>query len=188
MRRLAADLGVTPNALYSYVRDKGDLLRGVVQLVIDEVAIPECDEGEWQQQVLQLCAALRAGLLRHPHIVTARGFREVFPFGFLSFAAELGRRLHDAGFRDRDDVEILFALFYATVGFVTMEVARSERGLPTRSGAFRRHLADLVAPEMLPLAVEMVPLVLGVDLTAAFERAILAMLHGFAAARPAEPA
>lgn len=187
MRRLAADLGVMPSALYTYVRDKSDLLRGIVQIVIDEVAIPASSGAVWQQEILQLCAALRTGLLRHPHIVTARGFREVFPFGFLSFTVELGRRLHEAGFRDRDTVDVLFALFYATIGFVTMEVARSERGVGTRREDFRKYVAEMVAPDMLPRTFEMVPLVVGVDLTVAFERAVLAMLDGFASARQVEP-
>jgi hypothetical protein len=108
----------------------------------------------------------------------------MIPFGFLPFTTELGRLLHEQGIRERDNVEVLFALFYFTVGFVTMEIARGEHGIDTRSErAFRAQLDGLVAPDMLEQAFAMVPLVRGVDLSATFDRALRAMLDGFAPLR-----
>lgn len=68
MRRLAADLGVVPMALYKHVRDKEDLLDGVVDALVgeieDTVATP-APEG-WRPALRARVLAARRVLLRHP--------------------------------------------------------------------------------------------------------------------------
>jgi AcrR family transcriptional regulator len=68
MRRVARELGVASTAIYWHVRTRDDLLKGVLERAISEVAIPEVDEVEWEEGLRILCRSL-ATVLQHPHIV-----------------------------------------------------------------------------------------------------------------------
>lgn len=58
MRRLAEALQVTPMALYKHVVDKDDLVTGMVDVVVDQMAVPApTDPRRWR-------AGMRAALLR----------------------------------------------------------------------------------------------------------------------------
>jgi TetR/AcrR family transcriptional regulator, tetracycline repressor protein len=65
LRRLADDLGVTPNALYNHVADRDDLLDAVVDLYVSELVLPVRD-GEWPGWVRSVAVSFREQLLRNP--------------------------------------------------------------------------------------------------------------------------
>ncbi|MEA2526660.1 MAG: hypothetical protein QOF73_3887 [Thermomicrobiales bacterium] len=65
MRRLAQDLGVEAMSLYRHVRNKGDLVDGMVDLVFDEIGLPPSG-GDWTTAMRQRATAVRAVLARHP--------------------------------------------------------------------------------------------------------------------------
>jgi AcrR family transcriptional regulator len=65
MRSVAARLGVTPMALYHHVRDKEDLLDGLVERLLAELPIP--DPGlPWDERLRAMAASLRETAARHP--------------------------------------------------------------------------------------------------------------------------
>lgn len=64
MRRLAADLGVQPSALYWHVPNKQMLLAAVADEVLHEVP-PVLATGDWRDGALAAVHALRATLLAH---------------------------------------------------------------------------------------------------------------------------
>jgi AcrR family transcriptional regulator len=184
IRQLAADLGVAPNSLYSYVRDKDDILHGAVEVAFGNLEVPRTTGSSWQQRVMDLCAWLRRRLLEHPNLV-ASSLAETTPFPFISFPTAVGIVLHEAGFEDRELIETLFCFVYHTVGFVTMEVARVRRGIPTGSDA--RVLARLAQsrfgePEIAE-ATRLIRLIRAMDLDAVFDRSVGGMLEGISAAR-----
>lgn len=65
MRRLAAELAVVPMALYKHVADKDELLNGMVDAVIGEIA-PAPAGLDWKSAVRQRILAARQAVLRHP--------------------------------------------------------------------------------------------------------------------------
>ena len=65
MRRLAETLDVVPMALYKHVRNKEELLDGMVETVIGEIDAPLRDV-EWKGAVRHRVLAARRVLLRHP--------------------------------------------------------------------------------------------------------------------------
>jgi AcrR family transcriptional regulator len=67
-RRLAADLGVTPMALYRYVDGKDALLDGIGDLVLSELELPE-PSGDWRGQLRAMALSFRAALVAHPAVV-----------------------------------------------------------------------------------------------------------------------
>jgi AcrR family transcriptional regulator len=65
MRRLADKLGVVPMALYKHVANKDELLDGMVDVLIGEIA-PAVQAGDWKRAVRQRVLSARQVLLRHP--------------------------------------------------------------------------------------------------------------------------
>jgi AcrR family transcriptional regulator len=65
-RGLAADLGVTPMALYRYVSSKHELVTAIRERAYTEFELPDPDAGSWQDQLRALAQSFRRVLLAHP--------------------------------------------------------------------------------------------------------------------------
>jgi AcrR family transcriptional regulator len=65
MRSVAERIGVTPMALYHHVRDKEDLLDGLVERLLTELPIPD-PTLPWDQRLRAMAGSLRAAAARHP--------------------------------------------------------------------------------------------------------------------------
>jgi AcrR family transcriptional regulator len=65
MRRLAAELGVVPMALYKHVANKDELLDGMIDVVVAEIDPPRTDT-DWKTAVRERILSARRALLRHP--------------------------------------------------------------------------------------------------------------------------
>src|SRR5919204_3031502 len=65
MRKLAQELGVEAMSLYTHVRNKEDLLDGVVDAVIGEIPT-SADGADWKTSLRQTVLAARSVVLRHP--------------------------------------------------------------------------------------------------------------------------
>ena len=65
MRKLAQELGVVPMALYKHVANKEELLDGMVDVIVGEIAAPEPDP-DWKGAVRRRILSARETLLRHP--------------------------------------------------------------------------------------------------------------------------
>jgi AcrR family transcriptional regulator len=65
MRKLAQKLGVVPMALYKHVANKDELLDGIVDVVVSEIAPPDPNL-DWKRAIRARILSARAALLRHP--------------------------------------------------------------------------------------------------------------------------
>ena len=65
MRRLAQELGIEAMSLYTHVRNKDDLLDGMVDAVISSIPI-KADGVDWKASLRQTVLAARSVVLRHP--------------------------------------------------------------------------------------------------------------------------
>ena len=65
MRRLAQNLDVVPMALYKHVANKGELLDGMVDVILGEIE-PPGRGGEWKSAVRRRILSARRSLLAHP--------------------------------------------------------------------------------------------------------------------------
>ena len=65
MRKLGQELGVEAMAIYRHVRDKDDLLDGVVQVLVGQIGRPAAGDG-WKATLREQLMAARAVMLRHP--------------------------------------------------------------------------------------------------------------------------
>ena len=64
IRSLAAELGVKPMSIYSYVADKDAILDGLVDRVFSEI-YPTEPGRDWRAEMLRRCESARAVLRRH---------------------------------------------------------------------------------------------------------------------------
>jgi AcrR family transcriptional regulator len=65
MRKLAQELGVEAMSLYTHVRNKNDLLDGMVDAVIGQIPM-SADGVDWKTSLRQMVLAARGVMLRHP--------------------------------------------------------------------------------------------------------------------------
>src|SRR2546426_3537885 len=65
MRKLGDRVGVEAMSLYNHVRNKEDLLDGMVDVVFSEIDLPSAGV-EWRTAMRQRATSLRQVLLRHP--------------------------------------------------------------------------------------------------------------------------
>jgi AcrR family transcriptional regulator len=65
MRRLAAELGVVPMALYKHVANKDELLDGMIDVVVGEIDPPD-GGADWKTAIRRRVLSARRMLLRHP--------------------------------------------------------------------------------------------------------------------------
>jgi AcrR family transcriptional regulator len=102
-RRLGHELGRDAMALYRHAPDRAALLDGMVELVLEELEIPEGGQ-DWQTQLSRTAHDFRRLALAHPHVVglivtrplsTPLGLR---PLGTLRPLERLLTVLTEAGF------------------------------------------------------------------------------------------
>jgi AcrR family transcriptional regulator len=65
MRRVAQDLGVVPMALYKHIAYKGELLDGMIDVVVAEID-PPIPDADWKTMIRERILSARRTLLRHP--------------------------------------------------------------------------------------------------------------------------
>jgi AcrR family transcriptional regulator len=65
MRRLAQELGVEAMSLYTHVRNKDDLLDGMVDAVISMIPV-DTDAADWRTSLRRMALGARGVMLRHP--------------------------------------------------------------------------------------------------------------------------
>src|SRR6478735_4629109 len=66
MRKLAKELGVEAMSLYNHVRNKEDLLAGLVDIVFGEIEVAEPGTVEWRPAMRERARSVREALNRHP--------------------------------------------------------------------------------------------------------------------------
>jgi AcrR family transcriptional regulator len=65
MRKLGQELGVVAMALYRHVRNKDDLLDGLVEAIVGQIGRPQPRDG-WKASLREQAMAARRVMLRHP--------------------------------------------------------------------------------------------------------------------------
>ena len=100
MRKLARELGVEAMSLYNHVANKGDLVSGIVDLVLEEIEVPP-ETDEWDVAIRQAAIAAHEALLRHPWacslVMSPKTFR-ISGSPRVRYMEFLLRRLREAGF------------------------------------------------------------------------------------------
>ena len=148
MRRLADRLGVAPNALYTHVRGKADLLDGLIDQVYAGLTLELDRSGDWTQQLTTLSQAIRAHLLAHPAVVPYAIQQPGLGPHSLRLGEAIYNVLRPAGFSDQAVVGTVYGLLTYILGFVALEIPRAGTDPQTSDEYVRRMWAFFAA---LPL-------------------------------------
>src|SRR5215216_4872060 len=186
MRRLADRLGVAPNALYTYVRGKADLIDGLVDQVYAGLDLEPDPAGDWTEQLATLSQGIRGHLLAHPAVVP---FALQQP-GLGPHSLRLGEAIYNvlrpAGFSDQAVVGIVYALLTYILGFVALEVPRAGTTQQSSDEVVRRMWAFFAAlpPGEFPHHVQLAPLLAHISTDDQFRFGIRTFLAGLNAQQP----
>jgi len=146
MRRLAAELGAGVMSLYTYVRDKDDL----VDQMVDQVSAYE-PTGE-PADLLTLAGWQRDLMLRHPWLLSALPNRQLVGANTLGSLERGLAALAPTGLPGGAKMEILALLTGFVAGYVSHERAQAAAGItdPERIAAHVAQLRTAVATGAYP--------------------------------------
>jgi TetR/AcrR family transcriptional regulator, tetracycline repressor protein len=183
MRRLADRLGVTPNALYTHVRGKADLIDGLIDQVYAGLNIEPDPAGDWAQQLTTLSQNIRAYLLAHPAVVPYALQQPGLGPHSLRLGEAIYNVLRPAGFSDQAVVGTVYALVTYILGFVALEIPRAGTTPQTSEEFVRRMWAFFAAlpPGEFPHTVELAAQLARISTDDQFQFGIRTFLAGLQA-------
>lgn len=144
MRRLAEELGVMPNAIYTYFPGKEALLDTLLDSLLGEIDIPDPESVDWRDGLAHIMDASRRLLVAHPRLVEPFLSRPALGPNAARLGEATLRLLARAGVEGEQAVTALRALLAYTMGYAALQAARrgdrerAERG----EAAFRSLSAD----------------------------------------------
>ena len=158
MRRLAAELGVMPNALYTYFPHKEALLDALLDDLLAGIEAGDPDGDDWREGLVRVMDATRRLLLAHPQLASAFIGRP----GLGPNAVRLGEitleLLERGGLEGPRAVEALRVLLVYSLGFAAFQAPRVQGdvgGRSVRAEAAFAGLAEEEFPRMRGLAGEL---------------------------------
>ena len=96
MRKLADGLGVQAMSLYNHVANKEDLLDGILDSALAEIAVPRADT-DWRMQIREVAISAHETTLRHPWAADLSVRAKLGP-GRLQYSESLLGCFRNAGF------------------------------------------------------------------------------------------
>jgi AcrR family transcriptional regulator len=179
MRRLGRELGVEAMSLYNHVRDKEEVLTGIIESVMMEFGLP-ASEGDWLRRIRSMAVEFRRVLLAHPHVIQLIAEHHgppASPDGFLPVEVALST-LRAGGLSPQDTIHAYRALVGYVMGYVTLETGGLWSEDPEddpwpQQEAFFRAFA-----ERLPTTLEMLPYLQECDSDAEFRFGLDILLEG----------
>jgi AcrR family transcriptional regulator len=110
VRRLGHELGADPTAIYRHFRDKEELVRAMIDRLI-EIAVSRVDAGaDWRARLSQMADALLDSFTSHPSIGAEAASKTTGGPGELSALNLIIRAMSDAGL-DHEDAVRYYGVF-----------------------------------------------------------------------------
>ncbi|WP_181711278.1 TetR/AcrR family transcriptional regulator [Roseovarius sp. TE539] len=154
MRKLAADLGVDPMALYHYHANRGALIKDVLQALMETYDVP-APGPDWREDLRKLCNGLRLLARRHPGAFRVYELYEDWIPAEHRVQEAFHATLQRAGFPPQKTVRAVRLLLTYTEAFAVDEITGwLEPFDPTDREAFARSLSDGDFPVMKSLIDE----------------------------------
>jgi AcrR family transcriptional regulator len=144
MRRLAAELDVTPMALYRHFDGKDDILLAMADELLSQQELPP-DDTPWPGYLRELALLLRSLMRSEPFLIGVFARRPVLSPAALRRLAIAKEVLTRAGFGADDAVRAYATVHIFTLGFCMLEQARHASDYTGSDG-------DATAPEATQIA------------------------------------
>jgi AcrR family transcriptional regulator len=153
MRKLGQELGVDAMALYRHVRNKDDILDGIVEVVVGEIGLPTSGD-DWKAALRARVMAARRVMLRHPWAPRVLEERTTMGPAVLGYTESVMAILLDGGFSIGMAHHALHVLGSRILGFTQDLFEDTDEGRPEPEAAasLARALAEKY-PRLAELAV-----------------------------------
>jgi AcrR family transcriptional regulator len=180
MRKLGAEMGVDPMAIYHYLPNKAALLDGVVELLYSEIKPLQLQAGEsWTEAAAAAMRAFRATLRAHPRAVTVVGTHPAVTPGMLDLLDSSLGLLTGAGLGAAEALDLMNCLALYTIGQVLAEVGEPVGG----EGTPPETVYSGLTPETYPHLFAAFAAGYGYHPDEQFEAGLTALLAGWPARR-----
>ena len=148
MRRLAHETGVEAMSLYHHVRDKDDLLDGMVDLVVSEIALPS--GSTWKAALRKTAISARTVFAKHAWAPGVMQARSTGP-ARLAYMEALLRTLREAGLSPEVTDHAYHAIESHIIGFTlwTASFKFSDRDLSKLATEFVQRLSAGEFPRLV---------------------------------------
>lgn len=125
VRGIAAKVGVTPNAVYTYFPDKAAVVRALVEGLLAQVEPAVLGDGDqpWRNRLESLALELRARLSAHPAAVALMIGGPMDGPHALALNERLLELLAEAGLTPADAARAAYLLIVYVFGSIALEVA-----------------------------------------------------------------
>jgi TetR/AcrR family tetracycline transcriptional repressor len=155
MRRLGAELGVDPMAVYYYIPNKAALLDGLVEALMNKLGVPEPrrdDQGvvEWFEYSF---GEFMDRLRLHPNVLPVMASRPITGESGMRAAECVLRELHDIGLPPDEAFAALVGLTNMTIMMAMNEVARNPETMDPAILAKVEDCYRNLSPEEFPLVL-----------------------------------
>lgn len=121
MRRLGQQLGVEAMSLYNHVRNKDDVLDGIVDLVVGDIVVPPAGT-PWRTAMRLRALSAHAVLVAHPWAALQMMSRYNIGPGMTGYLEETFGRLREGGFSIEGTLDAWNALDSHLFGFTLQEL------------------------------------------------------------------
>jgi AcrR family transcriptional regulator len=141
MRKLAKELGVEAMSLYNHVANKGDLLDGMIDVVVSEIE-PPAQDGNWRAELRKRAISTRRALLRHRWAVgEMEGRTDHGPSNLAVHDAVLGC-LRSAGFSIEMTIHAMSVQDAYIYGFALQQADMSSESAADFAAEAQRQMAE----------------------------------------------
>ena len=123
MRRLGAELGVEGMAIYRHLSSKAELLDGVVELLLEEIEVPDAGAQAWTDAWIAIARSYRRLALSHPGAFRLLALRPMRTAARFDRAQAPVAILREAGFDDEHAQLAFRTLLSYADGFLLRELA-----------------------------------------------------------------
>jgi TetR/AcrR family transcriptional regulator, tetracycline repressor protein len=158
MRRLAGDLGVAPNALYSHFADKTALLDAVLDDVIGQVQPPDPHAVDWAEGLVALLGQTRRLLVDHAELIPLFLFRPRRGPNAIRLGEVTLQLLARGGIHGEPAARALRALLVYAFGFAALEAPWRTQPQPDQRRARSQAALAAAAPQFPNVARLAAPL------------------------------
>jgi TetR/AcrR family transcriptional regulator, tetracycline repressor protein len=183
MRRLGAELGVDPMAVYGYVPDKAALFDGVVELVLTEIRLP-ARTGVWAEDLRAVARAARTTVLAHPHVVPLLGTRPPITEPAFALVEAVTSILLEAGLSEEQAADGFDCLGRLVIGHALAEVGRPLGGNVDGGEEEHRQAQETLPTEHYPALARVQRAGVRHDPDRLFELAVDGLVLALIACRP----
>ncbi len=189
MRRLGRRLGVEAMSLYNHIRNKEDLLDGIVDLVVNEIDLPSGDV-DWREAMRRRAVSARGAFERHPWASALIDSRQSSGPGRLHYLEWMIGTLRRAGFSVEMALRAVSVIDSYVYGFGRQQVNMSADESDVAPEATAEAFLSAIPADAFPFLREVTEhqMRVGYDDSADFEFGLGLILDGLERARAASPA